>query len=41
MKTNLDAKRILTALQKNISKMDVAILCLAVLVIAVGISPQV
>jgi hypothetical protein len=41
MKINLDAKKIVTALQRNISKMDMAILCLAVLVIAVGMSPQV
>jgi hypothetical protein len=29
-----------TLINRNVSKMDLAILCLAVLVIAVGMSPQ-
>jgi|GEM_PF-756604 len=37
---NMKLKTLSSLIQKNISKIDVAILFLAVMVIAVGMSPQ-
>ena len=36
----MNSKKLVKGIIKNLSKIDVVILCLAVLVIVVGISPQ-